>query len=317
MNQFRAILLLMLVTLSVAAINSCSLETAKASSNKQLIIVSDYLNSSDTVLFNEFSKTNKVSIQIETMKTDNIIGMFRNQGHNIQVDLILMKSLYDVYKLNKRSVLQAIHFESELDEATKKISSIDNNFIGLGIDPFIIANSSGRKARTYNDLLRTKYFNNLPEKEVIPLLSPIISKLKKVKANKWVKDFYSNQVKSDTLRDSIGSYLPVLTSYSNYSTSEDSLLNFQNRFLTFPNGRSSGTHYNVRTAAIINQAKNYSTAKQFILYYTSPKNNKSLNKNLHTISYLDESHSFKKDTESPDDLIHYYKITERVIKKLD
>lgn len=307
----------MLVTISVTALNSCSLETAKASHDKQLIIVSDYLNSSDTVLFRDFSKSNKVSIQIETMKTDNIIGMFRNEGHNIQADLILMKSLYDVYKLNKRSVLQAIHFESELDEATKKISSIENNFIGLGIDPFIIANSSGRKVRTYNDLLRTNYINNLPEKEVIPLLSPIISKLKKVKANKWVKDFYFNQVKSDTLRDSIGSFLPILTSYSDYSTSEDSLLNFQNRFLTFPNGRSSGTHYNVRTAAIINQAQNYSTAKQFILHFTNLQNNKSLNKKLHTISYLDESHSFKKYTESPDDLIHFYKIAERVINKLD
>ena len=168
MIQFRAILLLMLVTISVTAINSCSLETAKASRDKKLIIVSDYLYSSDTVLFRDFSKSNNVSIQIETMKTDNIIGMVRNEGHNIQADLILMKSLYDVYKLNKRSVLQAIHFESELDKATKKISSIENNFIGLGIDPFIIANSSGRKVRTYNDLLRTNYINNLPEKEVIP-----------------------------------------------------------------------------------------------------------------------------------------------------
>ena len=317
MIQIRAVLLLLILVVNLTSISSCSIETAKSSSKKQLIIVSDYLNSSDTILFTDFSDHENVSIKIISMETDKIIGMARNYEYNTQADLVLIKSLYDAYKMNKRSILQKIHFNSEIDESTKKISSLENNFVGLGIDPYIIANSTGRKVRTYNDLLRMDFVNNLTHRETIPLLSPIVSKLKKVSANKWIKDFNDHQVKNDTLKDSIGALLPILSSYSDYSSSKDDLFNFQERFLTFPNGRSSGTYYNVRTAAIINQAQNYSTAKSFIIYYTEPQNNKPLNNRMNTISYFDKSYSFRKYPEAPNDLIHYYKIVERVLHKLN
>jgi len=213
--------------------------------------------------------------------------------------------------------LQQIYFKEELHPSIQKISSSKFNFVGFGLDPYIIANSDGLKARTYNDLLRLKHFNLLPKRELIPMLAPISSKLKKVKANRWIRDFSENSLTEKNFVDSNLSKLPILTTYREYTTNENTLYNFENRFLTYPNARSNGSFYNVHSMSIVKQAQNYSLAKKFILFYTLEENNLLLNKKNHTVPVLGESSQFRKYKELPEKLMYYYQTVERVLQKID
>ncbi len=317
MNRFGTVFFLVITSFMVIVFNSCTIETAQPSSDKHLIVLSDYLTMSDTTIFSEFIQLEKVSLEIINMEADKIIGLMRNQGDNVQADLIMVRSLFDVYRMQKRGIQQQIHFEEELSPAINNISSSQFNFVGFGLDPFIIANPNGTQARTYNDLLRIKHINLLSKRELIPMLAPISSKLKKVKGNKWIKDFTDNEVSRSLSSDSSFSLMPILTTYSNYINNKDTLLDFDNRFLTYPNSRSSGSFYNVRSFSIVKQAQKYSIAKSFILFYTTDSYNLKLNKKLDTFSILDDSSSFRRYKEWPDKLMHYYQTIDRVLQRIE
>lgn len=317
MILFRSVLSFVFLIAILAINNSCSVETAKAPIKKQLIILSDYLNQTDVGIFKPFAKQEYVDLKIIHMESDKIIGLMRNQGSNVQADLILINSLYDVQTMYKRDILQTIHFEKELDAKIKKISSTKYKFIGLGIDPFIIANSKVSKIRTYNELRNHPFVNDLDKKQLIPMLAPIAQKLKRVKANNWIRSFYKSTVAKDTLLDTLGNLLPILTTYTKYTTSKDSLYQFEQRFLTYPNARTSGVFFNIRTMAIVKQAQNYSVAKSFILFYSEENNNIQLNKKLNVLSTFQEGLPFRKYNETPSNLVQYYQTVDRVIKKID
>ncbi len=296
---------------------SCKIETAKAPENKQLIILSDYLQNSDTTLFKSFLSDEHVTMQIVNMQSDKIIGLIRNEGFNIQADIIMVKNLSDAHKMSKRSLLQRIDFIDDLTEVQQKFSSKLYNFIGYGVDAFIVANSKERTIRIYNDLLESKFINNLSSKETITMLSPIMQKLKKVAANQWVKVFSDSSRTKSILVDSLNRALPILTLYSDFSSNKDALLDYGNRLLRYPNSKSTGTFFNLRTIAIINQAQNYSTAKSFVLYCLTEKNNKRINKELNTFPVSISNKIFRRYNVSQEKLVEYHQIVDRLLKKID
>jgi len=295
---------------------SCTIETAKAPKDKQLIILSDYLTQSDTSLFFSFLHEENVSMQIVQMQADKIIGLIRNEGANIHADVIMVKTMSDVHKMSKRSLLQRIDFSQDLSQQQARYASWIYNFVGYGIDPFVVASPKNKTVRIYNDLLESKFVNELNEKETISMLSPIMHKLHKVDANIWVKTFSDSSVSKLALRDSMKRNLPILTLYSDFSSNKDTLLDFSNRVLSYPNSKSTGSFFNLRTIAIINQAQNYSVAKDFIFYCLEDKNNRSINKALNTFPISPAKEIFRKYNVSQEKLVEYNQIIARVLKKL-
>ncbi len=303
--------------LSSIALFSCNIETAKAPKNKQIIILSDYLTQSDTSLFLSFLHEENVSMQIVQMQADKIIGLIRNEGANIHADVIMVKTMSDVHKMSKRSLLQRINFSKDLTQEQGRYASWLYDFVGYGIDPFIVASTPKRKVRIYNDLLESKFVNELNEKETISMLSPIMNKLKKVDANKWVKKFSDSSVSKSMLLDSLNRNFPVLTLYSDFSSNKDTLLDYSNRYLRYPNSKSTGSFFNLRTIAIINQAQNYSVAKDFIFYCLDEENNRSINKSLNTFPIYSSKEVFRKYSVSQEKLVEYNQIIARLLKKVN
>ncbi len=295
-------------------VQSCKLETAKASSQRELIILSDYLQASDTILFRSFSKEKKVTIRIKNMRTEKIIGLIRNEGFAIEGDVIMLERLTDVYKMSKGSLLQRLNFIDDLSSEQQKLSSQLYGFIGYGIDPFIVANTKKRTVQVYNDLLTASFVSQLDEKETVMMLSPIMHKLKKVDANVWIKTFSDSLLPSSVLRDTSKSY-PILTLYSDFSSNRDSLLNYSNRFLSYPNSKSTGTFFNLRSIAIVNQAQNYIPAKEFIHYCLEEKNNYRINNYLNTFPI--EQTIFRKYTISQEKLVEYNQFVKRLLRKIN
>ena len=302
---------------------SCSIETAKPTNNKELIIVSDYLEAKDTVLFKEFAKKNSIHISIFNMSADKIIGTIRNKEANSGIDVIMLKSLSDVSRLDKREIIQNIDLTDQLSHEAISFSSWKYNFVAIGIDPFIIAFDTKfeNKVRMYNDLIQFNHINALDENQHPPMLSPILKKLNKVKGNQWIQDFLNHAVSKpitgdSLLNDSLFYRLPILTTLSDFKKFKDSIL-YKNKSFLLPDERSTGTFYNTRSVAIVDQAQNYTVAVDFIKYCTEENNNIKLNKALNTYSIYSTQSNFRKYNTPAEELIPYYSMTERIKRKLE
>lgn len=301
-------------------LGACTIETAKAPSSKELVILSDYLQPKDTILFSQFSKARNVSLKIIASETDKIVGLMRNNGFNTKGDIIMVKSLLDINRLNQRDILHNIDFSKELSRPEHNQSNWSINFIAYGYDPFVFANSKYALLNTYADLKRISFVSNISERSIPVVLSPVIKKFSKTEANKWIKKFVGNRISVDSLAkiksDSVRLRLPILTTYNDYIVNKDSILNYSQRRLKLSNNSSKGTFYNLRTFAIVKNAQNYSTAKDFALYYLKKGDNISLNKKLSTIPIYYPEAQFKRYKTNTSELIQYYTTIERMLSKL-
>ena len=300
--------LILLLTLA-----SCSLETAKTPTHSKLVIASDYLEAKDTLLFLLFSTKNAVHISIETMSTDSLIERIRTKQANSAIDLVMLESLYDVTRLDKRGVFHPIDLVIKTAPEAASYSSVKYNYIGFGMDPYIIAYEPiGRhEIKTYNDLTHFNHINTLGRNHSPTFLAPILKNLSEVKQRKWVKRYtehaISKAIPGDSiLNDSLFKLLPVLTTLSDFEWNKDSILMYKTKALLFPNKQGKGTYYNLRSIAVISQASNYTTALDFIHFCTTEKANVKLNEALNTYSIYLNQHDFKQDSTSAEELIPYY-----------
>lgn len=312
----RALGLLLIV---LVFITSCRIETAKSSSKRQLIIASDYLTEKDSILFRDFYKKSNITIRVVPMEADKIIGTISNKGVNSEIDLIMVKSLYDVYKLHKREILHPINYHDELPSEILAISSRKYHFVGYGIDPYIFAIEPDQHSviKTYADLTRYEFINTLERNEIAPMLSPVLRKMQKAEANKWIKQFMNKSIFTEELTDSLMDQKTMLTTYSNFHIRKKSDSLFIGKSIIFPNKRTTGTFYTIRTFCIVEQAQNYTEADAFIKFYSEPKNNKAINRSLNTISVYSEAYKFRKQSVPLEKLFAYFGMVERVLNKLE
>ena len=310
-----------ILLLSCIITSACSIETARTLGEKELVILSDYLEVKDTILFSKFSKNKNVSIKIVNIESDKIVGLTRNNGFNTEGDIIMVKSLFDINRLNQRDILHNIDFSEELSDIEHDQSNWSRNFMAYGYDPFVFANSKYALLNTYADLKRIRFVSNVSKRNLPVVLSPVIKKFSKTQANKWVRQFLNNRLSLDSLSriqdDSIRLTFPILTTYSDFKSNKDSTLNYKNRRLKMSHNSSKGTFYNLRTIGIIKNAQNFSTAKEFSIFYLKKNNNIALNKKLSSVAIYNPELLFKRYKTNTSELVQYYITTERTLEKLN
>ena len=185
----------------VVILSGCYVENASPEKNKTLVIASDYLDEGDTLIFSEFAKKEKVRIIIKHLDAGTIVGEIQNNKYTHGIDLVLMKSLYSVYNLNRTDLFHSInHIKDEFRSLEPYISD-KYKYVGLGIDPFVCVSNPDTNVviRNYNDLKDTKFINLLEEEDLIPMLSPLMSKMNKVKCYDWTKSVMKNERSVDVI----------------------------------------------------------------------------------------------------------------------
>ncbi|GEM_PF-1834107 len=308
----------LLLLISLVVLYACSIENAKAPSVKELVIASDYLNESDTVLFEDFIRENKVELRILHMDTRMIQQRLTEREANSGVDIVMVKSIYHVHKLQRKGVFHAINFADDFSEDQLKFASWKYHYIGVGIDPYGLAiqNSGTNRHNTYNDLTRFNYCNALSYGDEVALLAPTLDKMQKVKANTWIQKYKRQGISSVKLNDSLQAALPVLCTRSDFLAQNDSSKLYQNKHFVFPNRNSTGTFYNVRTICLTRQAQNFTTAKNFVGFYLENDHNKDLNEQMKTLPIAVQTNDFRRYATSTEELLPYFTMVERVLEKL-
>ena len=299
----------------ILQLNSCSIEEAKKEKKEKLVVLSDYLESKDSIIFKAFKEQRNVGVEIIQMSTRELIQMIRNEKYTAKADIVMVKSMFDVHRLSQQSIFQKIVFSNELNEKQKKHISTDYNYFGIGIDPFVNVHQSNKRRSMYSELVNNDFINLLNDKQRTVFFSPILKKMSRVKSKKWLQRVINNSTSDLSILDS-NYHINVLTTYSDYN---QNLLYRKGSFksMTFPNSSKNGTFYNLRTMGIIKQTENYSLAKSFIKFYLQPKSNKSLTKQMFVLPIIDKTKGFREYSVAQDDLIQYFTLTNRILTSLN
>lgn len=318
MNSSLKSIELLALCISLIILASCTIETAKEPSDKHLYIASDYLEVKDSVLFQEFEKEMDVAVHIIPIQPDELIFSLQKDGLNSDFDIIMVKSLYHLYKLYKKELLHPIYLEDVLDEQTCSYSSWKFRFVALGIDPYILAWNPNyvTQTKTYEDLTRSEYFTDFQPSEKVPFLSSVLIKKNRVKGNNWIKMFSSNAADIALSSDSLIEHGIILTTYSDFNTNSPVAKHFKGKSCFFPNSNGMGTLFNVRSISLVNQAQNYVNGRKFISFYTDSIRNIELNKNLKTMSVFGNDYNCIYHSDPPNKLVSYYSMVERVLNKV-
>ena len=120
---------ILFICLSVLQLNSCSIEEARNKKNRKLVVLSDYLEPQDSIIFKSFKRQQDIDIEIIHLSTDKMIGLTRNKKYTADADIIMVKSMYDVHRLSQQSILQQIVFTDELSDKQRKYFSTKLNYI--------------------------------------------------------------------------------------------------------------------------------------------------------------------------------------------
>ena len=317
----------------IAGFSSCKIEKARPFKKQYLIIASDCLEVKDTVLFKSFKSHSGIHVRILPMSADSLIRRLKLEKQNTEIDAVLLSSIYDMVRLEKMNHLQKFNNESVPKNLPKKVISKSFKYIGIGIDPYIIVSKgdSLNKVRSYSDLIeKTKWCTNLTSaSDWYPFYATIASKIKpknKYTPLDWIKNFTKNKQSEIQEIDSTTNCSLFFTKYSLYMKSEIfSNQLFKNGKLIFPNQRNGGSYYSMATYGVVNQARNYINALQFMDYIIIETVNKRLNFRFKMFPIINSKESvfryqnnhFKEYAISPIRLTDYFDQVKNIMSILD
>lgn len=289
----------------------CSIENAKPVNQLEIVIASDYLKPADSSIFKGFANKHKCRIQIINLNADSITERIGKDPINSGIDIIMLNSIIDVKELNKRKLLHRISFEDHWPKNAVEQGSEKYNFITWGANPIIISypDSVSSKLRTYSDMTRYDYINQLTTNEQIVLYSATIEELSKVDAQNWIKNSFMHGIQGN---DSIQKKLSHLTTLSKHFSDSNGDWKY-----TMPNQYSSGTIYIPYTFAIVKQAENYAIAMDFIEYYLHKSKNEHLNNVFGTLSIYTPGKLIYLYPTNSEDLMENYIIVNRILEKVN
>lgn len=309
-----------LIIACLAFLTSCYVETAQPTDRRELVIASDYLTPADTILFEEFTRQNKVRIFIREISTNGIIGLIRNADYDSGLDLIMVKSVHDVYRLNQQKILHPLYEGDEEIKSEENYTSYRYNFVGIGLDPYVILQPTDSlpELTSYDELKDRKHISLLSEGDEKTFFSPLRGNLPRVEVFNWLKEWKNHVVDSTYLSNTHDSVRLILATHSSTTQLVDSIKRRFNR-MTFPES-FKGTFYNLRTICIVHQAENYKTAKEFINFCVNPGYNDQICRKTSIFpiySYLKSREgTFTPYPVKAEEAMQYHSLIERVMNKL-
>ncbi len=306
----NAVFTILLIVLN----SSCTIDTARPSKKQHLYIASDCLTKKDEKLFRNFEKTNKINIHLVAITTDSLQNLLKKEGLTTNIDCVISSSVYDMKNLSDSKFLQEKSIDLEKGILPSKFISERKDFLGIGIDPYILLaqNDSITKWRNYTDLNgKLTFTTDLTSKsDLLPFYSIVLAKLEKSKPKiiySWYENFNKNKVNTSNDSLKLNGTKVFFTLYSHYEKNINDKKHLKKLQLIFPNQRKAGSYFNMPCFGIIKQARNYSNAKLFLNYLLVDNVNKRLTNRLKMFPvivekqsiYLFQNQRYKKTSVSP------------------
>lgn len=255
-------------------LSSCMVETAKRNQKQYLTIYSDCLTSKNIRLFKSFEKDEKINLNIVHFETDSLLLKIEEEGYNCKADLIILNSMYTMQKVNYKRLLQPWKSEKIAEHVPEHLKSQTNNWIGIGVNPYVLASNDtiliDDKLRMLLRKKNTKIYSDLSKpKDIIPLISHHFkNKYDENRIEKFLAKIEYREDRNlpkDSIRKNI--FIGMYSSIRNDEfLTNKSLINID-----------KGIYYNLYCTGIIKQSPNFYNAKLFIEYITETKNNERLN----------------------------------------
>lgn len=277
---------------------SCRIESAPKKEISQLNILSTFLESKDSVLFQTWSKKENIRVLIRNAPVDSMLHWLKSKRYNTKYDLVLCDNLVDQQKLYRARLLQPM--PPDFDFTVQ--DSEEQQFLALGLNPYVFKTSADsiRLPNAYQVLTTQHFKNNLSAKHEIQLLSAVLSRMNKVESYNWIKKY---RQMSDSVKKG-----PELDYYSNVDLNKEKYI--------LPGTKMSGVVYNVISASIVEQSPAYSKVLSFIEYYRKDQANTILNSRLQCIP-IHNPDGIRLYRTKPEELVQYHSMVDRMLKKLD
>ena len=266
---------------------ACKIEEAKPEISKKLVLASDFLEAKDTVLFKRFSKKTGIRLKILNLNASQIAQKLKKEGYNSSIDLVFVKSLNSVKILDKTK-FQKIE-ENFLREKTPSLKAFKNaTWLVAGLDPFVFSYipDSTKTAKNYSDLSTNFTWASPQSSEQFSVLLAHRGSHSKKDA-KWKKGFIQNNVTFNSENDSLQNRQFLVIKYS-FFIKNKSLSQNKKRVLLFPKEKKTACYADRWCFAVVDQAKNYESAKTFLVYYSKLSLSKNFKKQHGVFSKIDK-----------------------------
>jgi len=252
--------------------SACGIEEADSTTAKELVIVSDFLKSNDTILFKQFSKVNNIRIKIKFLQADSIKKILQKDDFNSNFDLVFMKSLQSVKEL--KSITFHHLSRKTIKETLFNFRAFQNNsWFAIGTDPYVfsVVPDTLEVPRSYYDLTQNFNYSSLNPSENAVLLAHVkyLSKKKPRYYSTWKKSFERNYVPFNAGTDSLPSKQFLLLKWSHYLENPIIKKNKKRSINYLLN--NSALYADRKCVAVVLQAKNFKNACLF-LHFLNSKN---------------------------------------------
>lgn len=293
------------------------IENARLPHVRKMVIASDYIQISDSILFKNFTKSTGIHVEIVNLPGRDIYNLIKKDPDNCGIDLLMLRSENQLHKFCMSKFVQNLNEADSSDLGLPKYTSFKYDYIGYAVDPFVIASDKrSRIIRTYNDLTHHPFINDLNKNEAICLLAPVSRKIPKGKAQSWVQSFYNQALTPALVGDSLMATLPVLSMRSSIMSPAKAKI-ARHRSMVILRSGNAGSFYSLKTFAFVNQCENYSEARTFVKYFMREDKNQYLAKRFDFISVHKAEEVFRPYKISTEELFQYYTLIERWLEKLN
>jgi hypothetical protein len=241
----------------------CNYEIARPPKVQHLHIASDVLRAKDSVYFTSLKKFKKIDVHIHHMTVDSLVHYLQTEGLNAYIDVVILSSIEDGDRLEKNGLLQRIHQMERIPTNLRQHVSASNQLVGIGFNPYVFVQErrDSLLLNEYTDINTGIVWQRCGNNALIPFVASIQSALKdqrKLRASKWVTGFLQQESRKNEV-DSLRINKPY---FGRYSDCADCMT--RSSIVRFPNQQRSGVYADMTVLGIVRQARNYSSALEFL-----------------------------------------------------
>ena len=267
---------------------------------------------SDNSLYEDFTKTTGIKVNIITGKGEALIERIKSEGRNSTADIFFTADAGNLWKLQKDGHFRSITSKGIIDTIPKNLRGPRNEWVGIAKRARVIfyhperVSSDEVKNLSYEDLsnevwkerIVIRSSNNIYNQS---LVASLISNLGIEQTEKWAKGLVSNFARkpqgndrSQILAVANGEAdIAIANSYYyglmlSGSVGQDQQNAAKKVKMLFPNQNNRGTHVNISGAGILKSSKNQRNAEIFLEFLISPKVQKHIVNNTFEYPIIDE-----------------------------